>query len=132
MAELKRDESTGDYVMQTGVNAGKPAEDDTLRGPCRTLLRCHRGEWMHAPDPEYGSDFHRYKKRKSVEYSDGLAETIALKALNRLVRSGRADNLEAVTEFTQRGGVAVKVSLLDRQQQQTYDVTTPVGVPRAG
>lgn len=130
MAEFQRDESTGDYVMQTGVNAGKPAIDSTLRSPARTLLRCHRGEWLHAPDVEYGSDFHRYKKRKSVEFSDGLAETIALKALKRLQTSGRADNLEAVTQFTQRGGVAVKVSMLDRQQQQEYSVTTPIGVPR--
>ena len=80
---------------------------------------------MH--NTELGSDFHSYKRRKSVNFSDGLAETIALKGLQPLVDSGRADNLEAVTEFTQRGGVAVKVNLLDRKLQQTYDVTTPVG-----
>ncbi len=130
MGQFKQDETTGDYVMQTGANAGKPEIDDTLRGPARALLRTHRGEWMHAPDSEYGSDYHRYRKRKSVDFSDGLAETMALKALKRLVTSGRADNLEAATEFTQRGGVAVKVRLLDRQKQEEYDVTTKIGVPR--
>lgn len=125
MAEFARDPVTGDYVMQTGANAGKPLIDSTLAPPARTLLRAHRGGWMH--NTELGSDFHSYKRRKSVNFSDGLAETIALKGLQPLVDSGRADNLEAVTEFTQRGGVAVRVNLLDRKLQQTYDVTTPVG-----
>lgn len=130
MAQFEQDESTGDYVMQTGTNAGKPAIDTSLRGPARALLRCHRGEWMHAPDGDYGSDFFRYKKRKSTDFRDGIAETLALRALDRLRTSGRADNLEAFTQFAQRGGVAVGVRLLDRQQQQEYDVTTQIGVPR--
>src|SRR6185369_16063681 len=125
--EFKRDESTGDYVVD---DAGKPVMDSTLRGPARTLLRAHRGGWMHAPDAEWGSDFHTYNRRRSVEFSDGLGESIALKALKRFVTSGRADNLETTTQFAQRGGVAIKVTFLDRQQQQEYCVTTKVGTPR--
>jgi phage gp46-like protein len=127
MAEFARDETTGDYVMQTGANAGKPAIDTTLAAPTRTRLRARRGGWMHAPNDQWGSDFHSYRKRKSTDFKDGLGESIALKALQPLVDDGRADNLEAETQFTQRGGVAIKVTLLDRQQQQTYDVKTQVG-----
>ncbi len=130
MAEFARDESTGDYVMQTGANAGKPLIDNTLGPPARTLLRAHRGQWMHAPDNKWGSDFYLYKRRKSVDFSDGLADNIALRALQCMVDDGRADNLDATTQFTQRGGVAVKVTLLDRQLQQEYPVVTKVGVPR--
>lgn len=128
--EFARDEATGDYVMQEGADAGKPLMDSTLAPPIRTRLRAHRGEWMHAPNKKFGSDFHTYRRRKSVEFSDGLAESISIKAIQPLVDDHRADNLEATTQFTQRGGVAVKVTLLDRQKQQTYDVTTPVGIPR--
>lgn len=130
MAEFARDQATGDYVMGTGINAGKPAIDTSLAPPTRTRLRAHRGKWMHAPDDKWGSDFYTYNRRKSTDFSDGLGESIANKALQPMVDDGRIDNLEAATQFTQRGGVAVKVTLLDRQQQQTYDVATQVGVPR--
>ena len=75
--EFMRDEETGDYVVD---DTGRPESDTTLSPAIRTRLRGHRGKWMHAPDPTWGSDFWRYKKKRSVDFRDGLGESIALSA----------------------------------------------------
>lgn len=122
--EFMRDEETGDYVVD---DTGRPESDTTLSPAIRTRLRGHRGKWMHAPDPTWGSDFWRYKKKRSVDFRDDLDESIALSAVEPLAKDGRAENFECETQFQNRGGVAYKLRFLDRQKQAEFSVTTPVG-----
>lgn len=124
--EFARDETTGDYVIDAD---GRPVLDSTLAPPTRTRILAHRGRWLHAPNSEWGSDFYRYKRKKSVDFRDGLGESIVSKALAPIAADGRADNIEVETQFTKRGGVAYAVTLLDRQKQDEYTITTPVGAP---
>lgn len=124
--EFDRDQATGDYIED---DSGRPQMTSNLGPAVRTLLRTHRKQWLYAPDSEYGSDFHLYKKRKSVDFTDGIGESIAGKALDRLGKDGRADNIEVATSLTQRGGVAFAITLLDRKKRDEYTVTTPIGVP---
>lgn len=125
--ELDRDQATGDYVEDEST--GKPTTTEGLGPAIRTRIRAHRGRWMYAPNPEWGSDFYAYKKKKSIDFRDGLGESIATKALEPLVNDGRADNIEVETQFSNRGGVAYGVRLLDRKKRVEYTVTTPIGVP---
>ncbi len=122
--ERARDMATGDYVMDA---AGKPVLTTSLAPPCRARLRGHRLKWMHAPDSQWGSDMHTYVRRKSVDFSDGLGESIVTKAMQPLQQDGRIDNLEVVTQQSQRGGVAFGVNFLDRQKNEDVLVTVPVG-----
>jgi phage gp46-like protein len=124
--EFDRDQTTGDYIEDA---QGRPQMTTSLGPAVRARLRAHRTQWLHAPDDQWGSDFYRYRKRRSVDFSDSLGESIAQKALEPLEKDGRIDNLEVVTQFTQRGGVAFAASFLDRQKQQGDSVTTPIGVP---
>ncbi len=123
--ERDRDMATGDYKMDA---AGKPILTESLAPACRARVRGHRTKWMHAPDSEWGSDMYTYLKRKSVDFKDGLGESIVSRALQPLQDDGRIDNLEVQTTAAQRGGVAFGVKFLDRQKREELPVTIPVGV----
>lgn len=125
--ELDRDQTTGDYVQDEST--GKPTTTDGLGPAIRTRMRAHRGKWLYATDASFGSDFYAYKKKKSVDFRDGIGEAIAEKALEPLTKDGRADNIEIETQFSNRGGVAYSINLLDRKKRVEYRVTTPIGVP---
>jgi phage gp46-like protein len=116
--------ATGDYVMKAD---NSPSVSTSLAAPTRCRLRCHRKGWLYAPNTNFGSDFFKYLRRKSVVFSDALAENIATKALQPVVDDGRADNLDVLTQKTQRGGVALGITLTDTQQNQPVAVTVPVG-----
>lgn len=122
--EFSRDMKTGDYVVGTD---GKPTLDTSLAPAIRCRLRCHRKKWLHSPDALYGSDFFTYNRRKSVTFSDALGENIASKAIQPMVNDGRADNLVIATQSTNRGGVALAITLTDKQQNQPLTVSVPVG-----
>lgn len=124
--EFARDQTTGDYVVDSD---GRPVLDSTLGPPMRTRIVAHRTRWMYAPNSDWGSDMYRYKRRRSTDFSDGLGESIVAKALEPMQKDGRADNIEVETQFTKRGGVALKTTYFDRQKQEENTVITPVGVP---
>ncbi len=126
--ERARDMVTGDYVIDEST--GKPVMTDSLAPACRARIRGHRKRWLHAPDDQWGSDLYSYLRKKSVDFRDGLGESIVTKSLEPLANDGRIDNLEVSTQQTQRGGVAFGVTFLDRQKRESYPVTIPVGVPR--
>ncbi len=50
-----------------------------------------------------------------------------IKLMQPLQQDGRIDNLEVVTQQSQRGGVAFGVNFLDRQKNEDVLVTVPVG-----
>ncbi len=122
--ERDRDMGTGDYVLDA---SGKPVMTDSLGPACRARLRGHRQRWLYAPNDQWGSDMFSYVRRKSVDFRDGIGESIATMALKPMEDDGRIDNLEVVTQFAQRGGVALQVNFLDRQKREEYPVTIPVG-----
>ena len=124
--ERARDMGTGDYT----VTDGKPDLTDSLAPACRARVRGHRTRWLYKPDDDWGSDLYSYRKKKSVDFRDGLGESIVLKALQPLEEDLRADNIEVETQFSKRGGVAFAVNLLDLQRREELPVTIPVGVPR--
>lgn len=122
--EFSRDMTSGDYAVG---DDGKPLLDTSLAPALRCRLRCHRKKWLYAPDANFGSDFFTYNRRKSTTFSDALAENIANKAIQPMVQDGRADNVTVLTESAQRGGVALSITLTDKQLNQPVTVTLPAG-----
>jgi len=122
--EPARDDVTGDYVLD---EAGRLVMTDTPEPAIRTRLRGRRRRWLHAPNQQWGSDFYAYKRRPSTKFSDGLAESIATRALEPLENNGRIADVAITTEQTKRGGVAITVFYKDTLQGENYAVTTPVG-----
>lgn len=123
-AEWARDMATGDYVMRNGA----PAHDASLAPPVRLRLRAPRKGWLYAPDSQYGSDFYLYRRRRSVDFRDQLAENLASQALEPMVTDGRIGTVEVDTSETKRGGLALTIRITDRQElEQDPIVVTPVG-----
>lgn len=122
--EPQRDMQTGDYQID---DQGKMVMTDSLGPAIRTRLRTHRNGWLYAPDAQYGSDFYEYKRRRSVQISDGLAESLTQRALAPMVNDGRMAELISETQFTQRGGVAIVSRFTDLKQRAPDNTETPIG-----
>lgn len=123
--EPERDMATGDYVVDDN---GKMKMTTGLAPAIRARLRGHNKKWLHAPDDKWGSAYHRYNRRRSTQFSDGMAESIGERALQPMIDDGRMDDLQVVTSATNRGGVGLDIDYRDNLQSENYPVTVPIEV----
>lgn len=113
------DPASGDYLQENG----QPVNTESLKLPAYYRLKTKRKMWMYAPDDKYGSDFFKIQKRSTTQNNSKL-ETIASRALQPLVDSGRASNIVVTTTQTSRQGVAMECDITDAQGQ-VQTVTFP-------
>lgn len=100
--------STGDYVMENG----SPVPETGLEFNSYLRLKTQRGQWLYAPDRNYGSDIHLIKRNNTVRSSSAV-ETAAGKALEPLVNDGRAAAVNVETAAASRHGIGIEVKVLD-------------------
>lgn len=100
--------TTGDYVMENG----SPVPDTGLEFNSYLRLKTQRGQWLYAPDRNYGSDIHLIKKNNTVRSSNAV-ETAASKALQPIVDDGRAAAISVNTAAAARHGLGLDIKVLD-------------------
>lgn len=125
MSSWQIDPSTGDYLMTNGA----PVESEDLAIPAYYRLKVRRGQWMYAPDDEYGSDFWTVKKHFRPNEVNSLTD-IGLKALQPMVDDGRAADIEAsFGSSVGRNDSQINFKITDAmgQQQQLSLPVLPVG-----
>lgn len=102
------DPATGDYVME----GGSPVPTTDLHFNSYVRLRTQRGQWLYAPDRNYGSDIHLIKKNNTVRSSNAV-EIATSKALQPIVDDGRAAAISVQTNAASRHGVGLDIKVLD-------------------
>ena len=103
------DPSSGDYVMDKGA----PIQTDSLTIPAYFRLKVRQGEWLYAPNPQYGSSFHKIKKKKSTKDAS-LIENTAAVALQPIADDNRAESIDIETKVVKRGAVGIEVTIFDK------------------
>lgn len=119
----KIDPTNGDYTIQNG----QPENVNTLDLPAYYRLKIKRKQWLYAPDDKYGSDFFKILKR-TTNQGNGIVESVASRALQPLVDSGRAQTVTVTTTQTARHGVGMKVDIIDAEGNNTTTDFTSLGV----
>lgn len=111
---LKLDPATGDYQVENG----RIVNDDSLLTPAYIRLKTPRKGWMYAPDESFGSDLNK----AHIRVKDVVAvEESAQKALDPLVRDGRARDVTVQAVQVARGAVELQAVIVDdRGKQETY------------
>lgn len=99
---------TGDYVMERGA----PEQTNSLQVAAYFRLKAKRSRWMYAPDPQWGSNLFMIKKR-TTSSDNTLVENTAADALQPIVDSGRASDIEIETVDKARHGISMKVQITD-------------------
>ena len=122
MSQWDRDPATGDYVVENGA----PVNTDSLRVPAYIRLRAHREGWLYAPSRDFGSAIADVKKLSST-VKDTLLENLHEQALAPLIADGRASTITAETIERARGGRAVRVTIVDRQNKPEDFDFAPIG-----
>lgn len=115
--------TSGDYTIENG----QPKNVNTLDLPCYYRLKTKRKQWLYAPDDKYGSDFFKILKR-TTNQGNGIVESVASRALQPLVDSGRAQSVTVTTTQTARHGVAMKVDIIDAEGNSTSREFSSLGV----
>jgi phage gp46-like protein len=117
------DPNSGDYIMTNGA----PVDDPNLIYPAYYRLKINRLQWLYAPDTKYGSDFYKVKKNITTKPQTSL-ETIAARALQPIVDSGRATNINVTVTGVARSGVALECDIGSGQTQSDILNLTGLGV----
>lgn len=125
MSSWKVNPASGDYVMENGA----PVPTERLNEPAFYRVAVRRGQWLHAPDSSYGSDFHLVKKRFNGRDVSPL-KNIAERAVQPLLDDGRARDI--AVEYTNqqtsnRNAASGSIHILDNQGQVTTVVLPPIG-----
>lgn len=113
----------GDYLQANG----QPINTESLTLPAYYRLKTKRKTWLYAPDDKYGSDFFKVFKRSTTQNNTKL-ESIAGRALQPILDSGRASNIQVTTTTTSRTGVAMQTDITDAQGQVQTVTFTGLGV----
>lgn len=100
------DPATRDYVMEGGA----PKQTDSLRIPALIRLRIGRGEWMYAPDANYGFDKSVLTKRVT-NGKTGTIENAAARAVQAIVDDGRAAQIDVTATEANRPNVGLDVTI---------------------
>ena len=119
------DPKTGDYIMENGA----PVPSESLVIAAFYGVRAKRGQWLHAPDKDWGSDFHLVRKRFNGRDLSPL-KNVAERAVKPLLDDARAkDILVEVLQDQQvnRNTSAVKIHILDNQGQVDTLELPPIG-----
>lgn len=104
------DPDHGDYLQENG----RPVNTNSLRLPSYYRLKIRRKTWQYAPDDKYGCDFFKVAKRSTTQNNTKL-EVIGARALQPIVDSGRASNVQLTTTLTARNGVSLDATITDAQ-----------------
>lgn len=99
---------TGDYVLESG----SPKETDSLKIPAYMRLKIRRGEWLYAPNEDYGSDFHKLK-RNQVQNGPTFIESVGAKALQPIADDGRASEIDLTGKIVARNNADLEVAITD-------------------
>lgn len=108
------DPNTGDYIL----DGGQPENVTTMDLPAYYRLKTKRKQWLYSPNDKYGADFFKIVKRTTTG-GNGIIESIAARALQPLVDSGRALSVTVTTTSTSRHGVAVQANIVDAEGNNT-------------
>lgn len=117
MSSWKIDPKSGDYVMDS---SGKPQPVDDLTMPAYYRVKIKRGQWLYAPDNNYGSDIYLIKKRFAGQDVSTLKNIIE-KALQPMIDDKRAKDVVAGAsqsiQYNSRSDLAMDVQIEDAQGQ---------------
>lgn len=102
--------ATGDYVM----NGGAPEQTDSLKIPAYVRLKVTVGQWLYAPDSNYGSRFKQIKKRPTGR-DTAKVENAAAVALQPILDDGRALSITVETTSSNRSSVGLS-TVIERQR----------------
>lgn len=117
---LKLDPKTGDYVVENG----KPVTDDTLLTSAYIRTKTQRGNWMYAPDQNYGSEFFKSHARiRDVV----VLEEIQRKALEPMVKDGRAKSVTVRATDVARGAAGLTSVIVDDRGKPEIFSFNPIG-----
>lgn len=107
------DPNSGDYVMESG----SPTDSNDLKYPAYNRLKVQRGQWLYAPNDQYGSDYYLVKKRFNGS-SLGNLRDIGERALQPIVDDKRAISVQVNYDSQpqqSRNNSALTVILIDAQ-----------------
>lgn len=116
------DPETRDYRMHAN---GTPVETDSLLVPAYIRLRAPRRRWMYAPDPNWGSDF--WRERRRHQPADGSRhETLANQALQPLLDSGRATAVDSTADLSTRTASGLRITVTPPGAEPETLVFSPI------
>ena len=104
------DPARKDYVLV----GGSPEQTDSLTVPAYFRLRITVGQWLYAPDSNYGSRFAEIKKRPTGRDTSKI-ENAASVALQPILDDGRAVSITVETNSANRSSVGLK-TVIERQR----------------
>lgn len=112
--------NTGDYVIEDG----SPKLTDALTMAAYVRLKTKRGQWLYAPDNDYGSDFYLQKKRRTNQ-DQTFIENVGARALAPMLNDGRAGLIDVDAVQASRHGIGLSVKILDARTQQVQEIKLP-------
>lgn len=114
------DPKSGDYV----ITQGSPTLTDALTMAAYVRLKTKRGQWLYAPDNNYGSDFYLQKKRRTNQ-DQTYIENVGARALTPMVNDGRAGLVDVEATEASRHGIGLSAKILDARTQQVQEIKLP-------
>lgn len=108
------------------MTKGAPVDDPNLQFNAYYRLKIKRGQWMYAPNTNYGSDLFKLKKNVTTK-PQVLVENIAARALKPIIDDGRALAIDVTVNQVARIGVGLQVDIQSAQAQTTTLNLTGIG-----
>lgn len=118
------DPKTKDYVLD---DKGKPVQTNSLTVPSYIRLKTRRGQWLYAPNTNYGSTFFQLKKHQTVG-DNTLLENAAKTALTPIVNDGRASLIEINTTGVSRNSAELQTKITEKSGRVETLSLKPLGV----
>ena len=125
MQTWELDPATGDYVIENGV----PAVDSGQKTSAYIRLRAPRGNWLYAPNDNWGSDFYLMRQRFGARDIKSVTE-VANKALKPIIEEGRAVSIRIDPELDpagSRNNLQFKTTIFEQSGDEQVLSLPPLG-----